>query len=235
MNDIKQLLRTFDSKVNFTANIELLQKPATLEEELLYLTGKINNQELRDKMLAKKTCYLRYAAYIMNEIPLEFIAPIRQYWITDILDLIPGDFKHLERGLVENLIDEMLGEINKDYYESVKKSIVDYILKDDDERLRIGIIEVIDELPEYGSAIYRGIEPNEDWKEHVNDSRDKIAQNLVVNSKATLSLMRSWHQKYNKMNFLLLSTNKDQPMTIQYFIKIQEDRVLILTYTYLDK
>ena len=91
------------------------------------------------------------------------------------MDLIPGDFKHLERGLVENLIDEMLGEINKDYYESVKKSIVDYILKDDDERLRIGIIEVIDELPEYGSAIYRGIEPNEDWKEHVNDSRDKIA------------------------------------------------------------
>ena len=37
--------------------------------------------------------------------------------------------------------------------------------------------------------------------------------------------MRSWHQKYNKMNFLLLSTNKDQPMTIQYFIKIQEDRI----------
>mgnify|MGYP003858298379 CR=1 FL=1 len=42
----------------------------------------------------------------------------------------------------------MLSEINRNYYESVKKSIVDYVLKDEEERMRIGIIEVIDELPE---------------------------------------------------------------------------------------
>jgi dynein heavy chain len=71
------LLRSFESKVNFTANTELLQKPATLEEELLFHSGKVNTIELREKMLAKKTCYTRYSAYIMNEIPLEFIAPIR--------------------------------------------------------------------------------------------------------------------------------------------------------------
>ena len=41
-NDSKgvKVLKSFESKVNFTANTELLQKPATLEEELLYLTGK---------------------------------------------------------------------------------------------------------------------------------------------------------------------------------------------------
>jgi dynein heavy chain len=90
------------------------------------------------------------------------------------------------------MIDEMLNEINGDYYVSVKKSIVDYVLRDEDERLRIGIIEIIDELAEYGSAIYKGIEPDDDWKQHVNEARDKIGQNLVVNSKATLSIMRSW-------------------------------------------
>lgn len=128
--------------------------------------------------------------------------------------MIPGDFQNLERSHVEGLIDDMLSEINKDYYESVKKSIVDYVLKDEEERFRIGIIEVIDEIPDYGSAEYKGIEPDDEWKERVHEQKEKIVQNLVINSKATLSIMRSWHQKYNKMNFLLLSTNKDQPMTI---------------------
>jgi dynein heavy chain len=80
------------------------------------------------------------------------------------LDLIPGDFPNLERSNVESMIDDMLSEINNDYYVSVKKSIVDYVLKDEDERMRIGIIEIIDELAEYGSSIYKGIEPDDDWK-----------------------------------------------------------------------
>lgn len=38
------------------------------------------------------------------------------------------------------MIDKMLNEINRDYYESVRKSILDYVLKDDDERKRIGLM-----------------------------------------------------------------------------------------------
>jgi dynein heavy chain len=66
---------------------------------------------------------------------------------------------------VEGLIDDMLSEINRYYYESVKKCIVDYVLKDEEERLRIGIIEIIEELPDYGTAKYKGIEPDDNWKE----------------------------------------------------------------------
>lgn len=33
----------------------------------------------------------------------------------------------------------MLNEINKDYFDSVRKSILDYILKDDGEMRRLGI------------------------------------------------------------------------------------------------
>ena len=56
-------------------------------------------------MISKKNCYSRYRLYIENEIPIEFIAPIRQYWITDILDLIPGEFNNLDRNRVEQIID----------------------------------------------------------------------------------------------------------------------------------
>jgi len=43
---------------------------------------------------------------------------------------------------VEAQIDEMLNEVNKDYYNSVRRAILNYVLKDPSERLRIGVIEV---------------------------------------------------------------------------------------------
>lgn len=68
----------------------------------------------------------------------------------------------------------MIDEVTYDYNQSMKKSILDYVLKDEEERLRVGIIEIIDELPEYGSAIYKGIEPSEEWKKKVNEARDAM-------------------------------------------------------------
>ena len=41
------------------------------------------------------------------------------------------------------LSPRMLNEINKDYYDSVRKSILDYVLKDEEERKRIGIMQII--------------------------------------------------------------------------------------------
>lgn len=40
----------------------------------------------------------------------------------------------------------MLNEINRDYYDSVRKSILDYVLKDEDERKRIGLMATFDQV-----------------------------------------------------------------------------------------
>ena len=40
---------------------------------------------------------------------------------------------------ITKLIDSMLNEINKDYFDSVRKAIMDYILKDENEMRRLGI------------------------------------------------------------------------------------------------
>lgn len=69
----------------------------------------------------------------------------------------------------------MLNEINKDYYDSVRKSILDYVLKDESERFRIGIMETFEEAIDYGENPYRGIEPDDEWKDHVNSARDEIS------------------------------------------------------------
>jgi len=59
------------------------------------------------------------------------VAPIRQYWINDILDLIPGEFPDLSKEVIEMHIDKMLAEVGDYYYNSVRKAILDYVLKDE--------------------------------------------------------------------------------------------------------
>jgi len=73
------------------------------------------------------------------------------------------------------MINTMLNEINKDYYDSVRKSILDYVLKDESERYRIGIMSTFEEVLDYGDSIYKGIQPNDEWKDHVNSARDEIS------------------------------------------------------------
>lgn len=87
---------------------------------------------------------------------------------------------------MENMINLMLNEINRDYYDAVRKAILDYVLKDETERYRIGIMETFEEVKDYGENLFAGIEPDDDWREHVNLARDEIAQNLVICSNATL-------------------------------------------------
>jgi len=132
------------SKVDFIANAELLKQPATTEEELMFVEqkeyGHAPSPQLMEKIHSRTKCFYRYMTYIQEEIGLENIAPIRQYWITDILELIPGDFEYLEKEVVEQMLDYMLTEITADYYTSCKKSILDYVLQDEKERLRIGIV-----------------------------------------------------------------------------------------------
>lgn len=219
-----KVVKLKESKVNFTANSDLLQKCASLEEELAVVAFGASDIELLAKLQAKKTCYKRYHSYIQEEIGIDCVAPIKPIWITDIMNLIPFDFQYLEKFFVESLIDVMVNEINKDYYDSIRKSVLDYVLKDEEEKFRLGIMETFDGVLDYGDDFYKGLEPDESWKEHVNFAREEINQNLVICNKATLKLMRLW-KKYETMYFLFFPQKKDQPMTIQYYIKIQEDRI----------
>jgi dynein heavy chain len=114
---------------------------------------------------------------------------------------------------MEKMMNKMLNEINEEYYDSVRKAILDYVLKDDNEKLRIGIMTIFDPIKDYGENLFMGLEPDNEWRENVNIARDEISHNLVINSKATLKLMDLW-KKYEKMHFLILPSKSNPTMTI---------------------
>jgi hypothetical protein len=57
----------------------------------------------------------------------------------------------------------------------VRKSILHYVLKDRGERLRIGILEIIDQtFEDYGSGIFQGLEPADSWRIFVQNSKEQM-------------------------------------------------------------
>jgi dynein heavy chain len=153
-------------------------EPANEAEEYeAVMTGQVGGNV---KVHARKVSYNRYKRYIEDEIQVDVIAPIRQYWLTHIIELIPGDLHAVDKERIEYLIDSMLNEINKDYFDSVRKSIMDYILKDENEMRRLGIQQVINQPITWGDDFYKGIEPNEDWKHNVMMARMLMSENLCI-------------------------------------------------------
>ncbi|KAK5855256.1 hypothetical protein PBY51_005374 [Eleginops maclovinus] len=88
----------------------------------------------------------RYMYYINNGIPSTVLAPMPQHQMMSIMRLLPPETedssKHL-RIMRANLEEE----VKRDYYFSLKKSIVDYILMDPSERQRLSISSVPKPFP----------------------------------------------------------------------------------------
>ena len=170
--------------------------------------------------------YNRYRQYVENEISVDVIAPIRQYWLTHIIELIPGDLHAVEKDRIEHLVDTMLNEINKDYFDSVRKSIMDYILKDENEMRRLGIQQVLNQPITWGDDYYKGIEPNEEWKHNVMMARMLMSENLCICSQATLELMRIWREKdYYQTYHVSLPTREEKPVPLAQFTQNQGNQI----------
>jgi len=120
-------------KANTDPKIDQLPTSNIYDQQAIKIKG-----ETEDKR-RKEYINTRYQHYIENEISTDVIAPIRQYWITNILGFIPADMDLISKEKIELIIDQMLNEINKEYYIAGRKSILDYVLKDENERSRLGI------------------------------------------------------------------------------------------------
>ena len=68
----------------------------------------------------------RYNYYITHGIDTEHIAPLDRSWIERVLALLAPRLRHNKDDLITCLIDEM----RDDYLLSVKKAIIDFVLRD---------------------------------------------------------------------------------------------------------
>ncbi|EAR85626.2 dynein heavy chain (macronuclear) [Tetrahymena thermophila SB210] len=211
-------LRNSNNSIQFQANKEYLQPTASLEEELLHYVDRVQHPELEAKIRSKKTCYERYQLYIQEQISKDQVAPMRQYWVDAIFELIPGQFDLLDKEYIGKLIDRMLIEISLDYYNAIRKSILDYVLINEEERQRVGIMQTFFPIVIYGDGYYQGIEPDDDWKNNLMAAKDELLDKMVIYNRATLQISFEWNTEFKpKMKLLHIREKNEELETINNF------------------
>lgn len=70
------------------------------------------------------------------------------------MDFKNVDFKHLNEQQIQELQDFLICEIKLDFKFAAKKALLDYILKNSQERIRLGIDKAINPAIEYGMGKY---------------------------------------------------------------------------------
>ncbi|XP_067686354.1 dynein axonemal heavy chain 7-like [Haliotis asinina] len=134
---------------------------------------------------------LRYYYYIHNGIDTEHVAPMEDSWLENVLFLVPQTLKGGHDETIENLSDEM----REDYLLSVKKAIVDFVLKDPrekDEDKKEKLLPHREEL---------AVVPKP-WNKSFLGGLEQMTHHLHVTNPCMLQVLDLWHVSFGLLRFI---------------------------------
>ncbi|TPX68902.1 hypothetical protein SpCBS45565_g02819 [Spizellomyces sp. 'palustris'] len=114
-------------------NIVMQAAPGSLTPVLPQIDVEIN-EELPTASLQDKDMMQRYYYYITNGIDTHHVAKMEDEWLANVLKLLPQSLKVWH----QNTLQALSGEMREDYHMSVKKAIVDFVLKDPRQKVEYG-------------------------------------------------------------------------------------------------
>ncbi|ELK27728.1 Dynein heavy chain 7, axonemal [Myotis davidii] len=127
---------------------------------------------------------LRYYYYIHHGIDTDHIAPMEDSWLENVLNLVPQHLKVLTDSIL-TLSDEM----REDYLLSVKKSIVDFVLKDPREKDD----KKAEELPPHRAEMEILPKP---WRKSFLAASSYIRDHLNAMNPTMLAVLDLWHSTF---------------------------------------
>ncbi|XP_078488802.1 dynein axonemal heavy chain 7 isoform X2 [Ciona intestinalis] len=149
---------------------------------------------------------LRYYYYIHNGIDTEHVAPMEDSWLENVLQMVPKRLKNLAES-IETLSDEM----REDYLLSVKKAIVDFVLRDPREKEEEAPVL----LPHRAEL---EVVPKPWYRSYVNGA-NLIRENLNVTNPTMMAVLDLWHVSFGRMRLVDIEEfhKREESMELQTF------------------
>ncbi|KAK1880668.1 Dynein heavy chain 3 axonemal [Dissostichus eleginoides] len=139
----------------------------------------------------------RYMYYITTGVSSSVLAPMPRQQMMSILRLLPPETedcsKHLQ--IMRANLEE---EVKRDYYFSLKESIVDYILMDPSELQRLSISSIPKPFPR------RVIRPPVPWAASYKETHMWQSQHLFTVSQIMVLLQDVWLNRFSSLRFVRL-------------------------------
>ena len=183
----------------------LFENPATEEEEYRSL---FENTSDRSKVVLRKENYNRYSYYINSYIKDDCIANFKEKWLTNIVRLCLRPYNVSDSHKYDEMLNSSLSEIVRDYKLSIKKSILDYILKHPEQREKLNISISFRKLKEYAEdKVTRPSDNSNQWKSNFNLAKLRLSNGLVIYSDNIIKILTYYWKNLLTTSFLELDYN----------------------------
>jgi hypothetical protein len=217
----KGIKRLYDEYFYKYKNVSF-EQPATEQEEYQALYDKSVPQ---DKIQLRKDSFSRYANYIFNFVEDEYISDIKEKWLINIVKKCLRAYNINNQEKYNTLLNDCVREIIILYKISMKTSIIDYMLKHPEQRLKLMIPVGFRKIKEYGEQrISRPSDNNKEWKKKFLASKLKIANSLMIVSDNIVKINKYYDSKNKQSSFFELPTNW-HTVGLNVFMEIQKNKI----------
>lgn len=128
----------------------------------------VGEVEQEEEEMTEKEKMQRYYYFIINGVDTQHVADMEEKWLTNILALIP--LKLLAR---KDQVEYLSMEMKEDYCISVKKAIVDFVLKDPREKSLEIIKESMEDMEDFKHSV-------KTWSDNYIQAKALLSTQLIL-------------------------------------------------------
>jgi hypothetical protein len=182
----------------------VFETPATEEEEYLSLLGIYEDVK---KIEMRRGTYKLYKSFLSPAcIPDDCISEIKESWLVGIVKMCLRAYNINNQDKYGHLLNASIREIISNYKDSMRKSILDYILKHPELREKLGIPVPFRKLKEYSEdTVKRPSDEDSDWKRDWNLSKLRISNNLMIMCENITKVLKYYVKNLKNTSYLELN------------------------------